>query len=189
MKLRWLFAVLMVFTLVFNQCASDETEETSESISPEEQKEMEQQIEHISMLNKELTGGKPENELVAAKALFDAASKFVNTHPNHEKTPAIMELAAKSSEILGKPQQAINIMQKLVDEFPETEDTPKYMANIARLYEVNGELEKSKSMYNQLIEKYPNDPFAQDAKNYLTNILGKSDAEILMFIDSVNSSN
>lgn len=98
-----------------------------------------------------------------------------------------MELAAKASEIMGKPQQAINIMQKLVDEFPVTDETPKYMANIARLHESKGDIEKAKEMYDQLLEQFPEDPMAIEAKNYIQNFMGKSEAEILMFLDSVNA--
>lgn len=191
MKGNSLIIGMFLSALFFVQCGgeSENAEEGEGILTEEEQKDLDLQLDHIKMLNAELTSGEVKNEIVIATALFEASSKFVNTHPDHEKTPAIMELAAKSSEIMGKPQQAINIMQKLIDEFPETEDTPKYMANIARLYEAKGDVGKAQETYTQLIEKYPETPFAIDAKNYMDNILGKSDAEILMFIDSVNASN
>ena len=78
-------------------------------------------------------------------------------------------------------------MQNLVNEFPSADDAPKYMSNLARLYEKKGDVGKAEEIYQQLIDAYPNDPFAIDAQNYINNILGKSETEILMFIDSVNA--
>ncbi len=186
MKTNWWIIVLVFSGVFFVQCTSEDTT-TEEEVVQESPEEIEKQLEYIKLLNQELTGGKPQNEIVSATALFNASSKFVNAHPNHEKTPAVMELAAKASEIMGKPQQAINIMQKLVDEFPVTDETPKYMANIARLHESKGDIEKAKEMYDQLLEQFPEDPMAIEAKNYIQNFMGKSEAEILMFLDSVNA--
>lgn len=187
MKLNVLIVVLMG-VLFFTQCSSDESNEgaADETVTPSTE-DVTEELDYIKMLNEELVSGKQQNELVAATALFNASSNFVNNHPNHVKTPAVMEIAAKSSEAMGKPQQAINILQKLVDEFPETDETPKYIANMARVYEEKlGDLEQAKAMYAQLIERFPEDPLALEADNYVNNFLGKSEAEILMFLDSVN---
>lgn len=186
MRFFWMNMIALV--LLFSQCTSPVEEGSGEQDNAVATEDVSQELDYIKMLNDELVTGKPENEVLAATALFNASSKFVNNHPNHEKTPAVMELAAKASEAMGKPQQAINILQKLVDEFPETEETPKYMANMARIYEEKlGDMDKAKEMYLLLIEKYPNAPLALEAENYMNNFLGKSDAEILMFLDSVNA--
>lgn len=181
--------LIAMFGLLFTQCAGNESkgEEVSE-LTQEDEVSIEKELENIKMLNEELASGDPIHEQTTAAGLFKATSNFANNHPDHEKTPAVMELAAKASEIMNKPQQAINIMQKLVDEFPEAPDASKYMSNLARLYEKKGDLELAEHTYLQLIENFPNDPFAIDAQNYLNNILGKSETEILMFIDSVNNS-
>ncbi|MCB9187666.1 MAG: tetratricopeptide repeat protein [Flavobacteriales bacterium] len=189
MKVKnWMF-VIMLLSIGFVQCVGEESSSEDQVLNEEEQQDAEKLLDHIKMLNNDLAGGGKQNEQVTATALFNAASKFANTYPSHEKTPAVMELAAKASEIIGKPQQAINIMQKLVDEFPNAEQAPKYMSNLGRLYEEKGELENAKATYQKLIDSYPDDPFAIDAQNYMTNILGKSDAELLMFFDSVNAQN
>lgn len=189
MSSKILTIVLIVASFVFVQCGSDAeaTEQEQAPMSQEDQEQAELMLDHIKMLNNDLAANGKQNELITATALFNAASKFANTFPSHEKTPAVMELAAKASEIIGKPQQAINIMQKLVDEFPDAEQAPKYLSNLGRLYEESGDVETAKATYQKLIETFPNDPFAIDAQNYITNILGKSDAELLMFFDSVNA--
>lgn len=185
MKWFWISIVALGFT--FTQCGSQE-ENTTEEVTESDTEEITKELDYIKMLNEELVAGDVKNEVLSATALFNASSNFVNAHPDHDKTPAIMELAAKASEAMGKPQQAVNILQKLVDEFPETSETPKYMANMARIYEEKlGQNDKAKEMYMKLIESYPEDPLAIEAENYMNNFLGKSDAEILMFLDSVNA--
>jgi TolA-binding protein len=190
MKFKWLLILAVGFGFLFTQCGTGEEETTeTEETTPENEGDITKQLEYIKMLNEELTSGEVQNEQISATALFNAASDFVNNHPEHAKTPAVMELAAKASEVMGKPQQAVNIMQKLVDEFPVTNETPKYIANMARLYEEGlGDLGKAHEMYAKLIEEFPQDPLAIEAQNYVDNFLGKSEAEILMFLDSVNNS-
>lgn len=184
--MKWFWVSIIGLGLMFSQCGSHE--ENTAVVEEQNNEEITKELENIKMLNEELVAGDIQNEVLAATALFNASSNFVNNHPDHEKTPAIMELAAKASEAMGKPQQTINILQKLVDEFPETAETPKYIANMARVYEEKlGDNEKAKEMYNLLIERYPEDPLAIEADNYVNNFLGKSDAEILMFLDSVNA--
>lgn len=180
------FLLISVILFGFYNCSNQSEEKKTEESAEPSTEDVEKDMEYIKMLNKELVSGKPENRIVAATSLFNAASKFVNEHPNHVKTPAVMEVAAKASEAMGKPQQAINILQKLVDEFPVTDETPKYIANMARVYEEKlGDLDKAKEMYALLVEKFPTDPLAIEADNYVNNFLGKSDEEILMFLDSV----
>ncbi|MCB9196653.1 MAG: tetratricopeptide repeat protein [Flavobacteriales bacterium] len=187
MKKLWIF-IAVVGSMSLGSCGSESNEISSdEQVSPSTE-DLTVELDHIKKLNEDLMTADPIKAATAAQALFTASSEFVNNHPNHEKTPAVMEVAAKASEAMGKPQQAINILQKLVDEFPVTDETPKYLANIARIYEERlGDNAKAKETYDILIEKFPEDPLALEADNYVKNFLGKSEAEILMFLDSVQN--
>lgn len=186
MKIVWIFLVLGL--LFLGACKGEQANEQGEEMAEPSTEDVSIELENIKTLNEELLNVDPKKSVTGATALFNASSAFVNEHPNHVKTPAVMEVAAKASEAMGKPQQAINILDKLVNEFPVTDQTPKYMANMARIYEEKlGDNEKAKEVYLELIAKFPNDPLAIESENYMNNYLGKSDAEILMFLDSIQN--
>jgi tetratricopeptide (TPR) repeat protein len=184
MKKIFMYGFLM--TTIFASCGSNEENSNSQNTEVSTV-DVSDDIEHLTVLNENLITAKPQNTYGAGKMLYNAANDFVKKYPNHEKTPAVLELSAKGAEAMQQYTEAINILNKLINDFPETNITPNYILNKARIQEEKlNDINAAKISYNELIERFPNDPAAKDAKLYLENFLGKSDEDILKMLDEIN---
>lgn len=181
------FAV--AFSLIMTSCGNEpktadtEVQKVEEVDSPE----VTAALDEIKKIDDQLLKAAQSEMLPIGKMLYEKTQGFANKYPKHSKTPAVLEVSAKAAEAMGKYDEAVNILHKLIYEFPETDETPKYMWNKARVIEEKlGKIPNAKAAYNELIAKYPNHPMGIDAKFYVENYLGKSDEEILQFIDEAN---
>lgn len=184
MKKIWIYGLFL--TTLLASCGSSEQNDNAPK-SEVSTEDVSAEIEHLTILNENLITAKPQNTYGAGKMLYIAANDFVKNYPNHEKTPAIIELSAKGAEAMQQYTEAINILNTLINEFPETYITPNYILNKARIQEEKlNDISAAKNSYNELIERFPNDPAAKDAKLYLENFLGKSQEDILKMLDEAN---
>lgn len=175
----------LVTSCVRNEDATNEKETTTKNELTVD--EVTEKIDALKKLNEELIQATPSATNSKAKALYNLAYEFANAYPDHEKTPAVLELAAKSSEVMGNYSEAVNILHKLINDFPESDETPKYMLTKAmviedRLKNVAG----AKECYLELIARFPENQLAIDAKVYMENFLGKSQEEQFEFLDKQN---
>jgi len=183
---------LVSISILLNSCSDAKEETTKEEATPTTEistDEVTVKIDALKKLNEELIQATPSATKSKAKELYNLAYEFANAYPDHEKTPSVLELAAKSSEAMGNYSEAVNILHKLINEFPETDETPKYMLTKAmviedRLKNVAG----AKECYLELIERFPDNQLAVDAKVYMENFLGKSQEEQFEFLDKQNES-
>lgn len=176
-------------TIIFNSCgnSSETVEDTNIKVEEVDTPEITAAIDEIKKIDDQLMKASQADMIPVGKHLYQLTQDFANKYPNHSKTPPILEVSAKAAEAMGKYDEAVNILHKLIYEFPETEETPKYMWNKARVIEEKmGKIPNAKAAYTELINKYPNHPMGIDAKFYVENYLGKSDEEILQFIDEIN---
>jgi len=192
MKTASKIILLTFFSSIFiSSCSSSEVVD-DKNVKIEEEKEDSEEIiakiDEIKKIDDQLMKASQEEMIPVGKHLYQLTQDFANTYPNHSKTPPILEVSAKAAEAMGKYDEAVNILHKLIYEFPETDETPKYMWNKARVIEEKmGKIPNAKAAYTELINKYPNHPMGIDAKFYVENYLGKTDEEILQFIDDANT--
>jgi TolA-binding protein len=181
-----------LFSSIFISSCSNTEVVDDKNVKIEEEKEDSEEItakiDEIKKNDDQLMKASKEDMIPVGKQLYQLTQDFANTYPNHSKTPPILEVSAKAAEAMGKYDEAVNILHKLIYEFPETDETPKYMWNKARVIEEKmGKIPNAKAAYTELINKYPNHPMGIDAKFYVENYLGKTDEEILQFIDDANT--
>lgn len=186
-----IFVIIVTLISFFTSCGTDATptEETPKKVEEVDSPEITAAIEEIKKIDDQLMKASQAEMVPVGKQLYQLTQDFANKYPTHSKTPPVLEVSAKAAEAMGKYDEAVNILHKLIYEFPETDETPKYMWNKARVIEEKmGKIPNAKAAYNELINKYPNHPMGIDAKFYVDNYLGKSDEEILKFIDEANKS-
>jgi tetratricopeptide (TPR) repeat protein len=184
----YIFLCLSTILLVYTSCADDSSAETkTETVKPDSP-ELLAELENIIALDeKMMKAGQTDIKSIAIE-LHKKTHEFANSYPSHAKTPAVLEVCAKACEVLGKYDEAINILHKLIYEFPETDETPKYMWNKARVIEEGlGKIPNAKAAYLELVKRFPNHQMAIDANYYVENFLGKTDEEILKFLDANNN--
>lgn len=177
----------LLLSLAVVSCEATVENTSVEEVAPLSTEDVSAEIEALKKYNNALLEAIPSDVHKAGKELYEAANDFVVKHPHHEKTAAILELAAKGAEAMQQYQEAVNILDKLIFEFPETEETPNYMMNKARIIEERiKDVEKAKVAYGELIDRFPDNQMSKDAKLYVDNFLGKEDWEVGNMLDSIN---
>jgi tetratricopeptide (TPR) repeat protein len=178
----------IIFTSMTTSCGNNQPDAEKELVTEVDSPELITELDAIKALDDNLMKATQYEMQGIAKDLRAKAHDFANAYPTHSKTPAVLEVCAKACEILGKYDEAVNILHKLIYEFPETDETPKYMWNKARVIEEKmGKIPNAKAAYNELINRFPNHQMAIDAQFYIENFLGKSDEDILKFLDAQNA--
>ena len=187
-KIIYLLAIVSIFASCGSEDANTEDANTEEkpevivNLSPD------QLFENLKDLDRKLLKADLSIDKKVAKELFDAANKFSNENPMHQKAADALELAAKGAEGIEKYNEAINILHKIITEYPETEKTPMFMYRKAIILEENlGKPDNAKAAYEALIERFPNDLLSISAQEYLNmDYLNMSDAELIKFLESKN---
>jgi tetratricopeptide (TPR) repeat protein len=188
MKKTVFIITTITLAVLVTKCNNQTEEDTSSTSIVADSPELIAELDEIKALDEKLMKAAQYDMQGIAKELREKAHNFANTYPSHSKTPAVLEVCAKSCEIVGKYDEAVNILHKLINEFPETDETPKYMWNKARVIEEKmGKIPNAKAAYNELIQRFPNHQMAIDAKYYIENFLGKTDEDILKFLDEKNA--
>ena len=146
------------------------------------------QFEALVELDRNLLKSDLSIDPKVSKQLYEAANKFSNENPAHEKAADALELAAKGAEGIGKYNDAINILHKIITAYPESEKTPMFMYRKAIILEENlGKPDNAKAAYQALIERFPDDLLSISAQEYLNmDYLNMSDAELIKFLESKN---
>jgi len=183
--------ILLVTSIFLASCggngekAPEQDDQKQTSVSADD---IQAHLDTIKELDKKLITVNLNGTKKAASDLYNCAQRFVNKYPDHEKTPLVLELVAKSAEAKGSFEEAINVLHKLITEFPETELTPRYMRHKATILETKmNKVPNAKAALEALIERFPNSPEAEEAKLYIENYLGKSDTEIIQFLNDKNA--
>lgn len=182
-KIIYLLAIVSIFASCESEEANMEEEiEVIENLTPS------QSFENLKDLDRKLLKTDLSIDKKVAKELFDAANKFSNENPTHQKAADALELAAKGAEGIEKYNEAINILHKIITAYPETEKTPMFMYRKAIILEENlGKPDNAKAAYQALIDRFPNDLLSISAQEYLNmDYLNMSDAELIKFLESKN---
>lgn len=187
--MKILIAYSLLLSILFVSCTGENEKKPKVEEVPLSTEDVSKELEQLKEFNNDLLTAEPSTTFGTGKVLYEASNEFVVNHPHHEKTPAILELAAKGAEAMGNYQEAVNILDKLITEFPESDDTPNYMMNKARLIEDRlQDVEQAKLAYEALIKRFPESQMAIDAELYVSNFLGKEDWEVTNMLDSINGS-
>lgn len=115
--------------------------------------------------------------------------KFIQDYPDDPNCRDFIFKSAEASNMLGQFDEAIHLYEIFYKHYPDDKRARHSLFMQAFIAE-NGkqQLGKAKDLYTEVIRKYPNTEVARDAAASL-NLLGKSDEELIRFLEEKNSRN
>ena len=128
-------------------------------------------------------------DMKKAESIIVLYSSFVADYPDDSNSVAMMLKAAEISMNIGKPKDAIALLDRLILKYPSSEFVPKALHLEGFIYDDKlKNAEMSRKTFEKLIEKYPNHELSRNAKDYMTTI-GKSEEEIIKEFEEKNKTN
>jgi TolA-binding protein len=147
-------------------------------------------IDSIRALDQALMNSSFDGAKATAKRLYQSANRFATDYPDNKKTADVLELSAKACDVMGKYEEAVNILHTLINDFPETEETPKYMFQKGMLLgEKMHKIPNAKAAFSDLSVRFPESQWSTDATSYVNLYLGKSQEETQQVLDSLIQAN
>jgi len=120
----------------------------------------------------------------AALKFVDVVEAYSLSAPCSEKAPEYLYRAGEIARSIRTLPKAMSIYDWILNTYPDYEKTPTVYFLKGFMMENNVQDEEAaKTIYQDFLVKYPNHEMADDVKFLLEN-LGKSDEEILKFLES-----
>ena len=168
--IRILALSLIIGTLLFQSCESNQNASKENDVTIEKIKELEKELFNSGITT---TNTKKSRELCAVYI------DYAELHPNDSISPELLYKAADINMNVNDPKSTIALFNKIRSTYPKYKNVPTILFLTGYVYENQlQDYVNAKKYYLELLDKYPNSDFADDAIISLNN-LGKSPEEMI----------
>jgi len=168
--IRILAISLIISTLLFVSCESNQNTSKDNDVT----------IEKIKELEKELfNSGITTIDTKKARKLCALYIDYAELHPNDSISPELLYKAADINMNVNDPKSTIALFNKIRSTYPKYKNIPTILFLTGYVYENQlHDYKNAKKYYTELLDKYPKNEFADDAVISINN-LGKSPEEMI----------